>query len=326
MFFCIFYKNFNSHFANFNSFSYLCSMKKKITVIGGANVDLSATLSDAFIAADSNPGKVQIGFGGVARNIAHNLALLGHEVQLMTMFGGDEFGKLLAGSCREAGIDIALSERAEDRRSGTYLCINEAGGEMIAAVADTDVVGLITPDWLAERLEAINGSEIVVVDTNISVEALQYLYTHVRVPMYIDGVSTTKAKRMVQALREVEELKCVLAVKLNLSEALVITGETNYTAAARRLLDMGVAEVYITMGEKGIYGRGEEEKVLLPALPIEHIVNTTGAGDAFLAGVVHAKMLGKDMAKAAETGLLAARAALLSSEAVNKEIAQIIHE
>ncbi|MBQ9522769.1 MAG: hypothetical protein IJR74_03005, partial [Paludibacteraceae bacterium] len=67
-------------------------------------------------------------------------------------------------------------------------------------------------------------------------------------------------------------------------------------------------------------------KVLLPALPIEHIVNTTGAGDAFLAGVVHAKMLGKDMAKAAETGLLAARAALLSSEAVNKEIAQIIHE
>ena len=177
MFFCIFYKNFNSHFANFNSFSYLCSMKKKITVIGGANVDLSATLSDAFIAADSNPGKVQIGFGGVARNIAHNLALLGHEVQLMTMFGGDEFGKLLAGSCREAGIDIALSERAEDRRSGTYLCINEAGGEMIAAVADTDVVGLITPDWLAERLEAINGSEIVVVDTNISVEALQYLYT-----------------------------------------------------------------------------------------------------------------------------------------------------
>lgn len=289
-------------------------------------MDLSATLSDAFIAADSNPGKVQIGFGGVARNIAHNLALLGHEVQLMTMFGGDEFGKLLAGSCREAGIDIALSERAEDRRSGTYLCINEAGGEMIAAVADTDVVGLITPDWLAERLEAINGSEIVVVDTNISVEALQYLYTHVRVPMYIDGVSTMKAKRMVQALREVEELKCVLAVKLNLSEALVITGETNYTAAAWRLLDMGVAEVYITMGEKGIYGRGEEEKVLLPALPIEHIVNTTGAGDAFLAGVVHAKMLGKDMAKAAETGLLAARAALLSSEAVNKEIAQIIHE
>lgn len=301
-------------------------MKKKITVIGGANVDLSATLSDAFIAADSNPGKVQIGFGGVARNIAHNLALLGHEVQLMTVFGGDEFGKLLAGSCREAGIDIALSERAEDRRSGTYLCINEAGGEMIAAVADTDIVGLITPEWLEERLEAINGSEIVVVDTNISVEALQYLYTHVRVPMYIDGVSTTKAKRMVQALREVEELKCVLAVKLNLSEALVITGETNYTAAARRLLDMGVAEVYITMGEKGIYGRGAEEIVLLPALPIEHIVNTTGAGDAFLAGVVHAKMLGKDMAKAAETGLLAARAALLSSETVNKEITQIIHE
>ena len=326
MFFCIFYKNLNFHFAIFNSFSYLCSMKKKITVIGGANVDLSATLSDAFIAADSNLGKVQIGFGGVARNIAHNLALLGHEVQFMTIFGGDEFGKLLAGSCREAGIDITLSEKAGDRRSGTYLCINEAGGEMIAAVADTDIVGLITPQWLEERLEALNESEIVVTDTNISVETLRYLLTHVRVPLYIDGVSTTKAKRIVQAMREVTDLGSEVAVKLNINEALVITEETNYTAAARRLLDMGVSRVYITMGDKGVYGRSEEEKVLLPALPIEHIVNTTGAGDAFLAGVVHAKMQGEGFVKTVETGLLAARAALLSSEAVNKEIAQIIHE
>ena len=52
-------------------------MQSTVTVIGGANVDLSATLLDAFIAADSNPGKVDIGYGGVARNIAHNLVKLG---------------------------------------------------------------------------------------------------------------------------------------------------------------------------------------------------------------------------------------------------------
>ena len=64
-------------------------MDTLISIIGGANVDLSATLSDAFIASDSNPGHIEVGYGGVARNIAHNLSLLGARTQLLTIFGGD---------------------------------------------------------------------------------------------------------------------------------------------------------------------------------------------------------------------------------------------
>ena len=72
-------------------------METLISVIGGANVDLSATLADAFIAADSNPGHIDIGYGGVARNIAHNLSLLGARTQLLTIFGGDLFAYRDAG-------------------------------------------------------------------------------------------------------------------------------------------------------------------------------------------------------------------------------------
>ena len=71
-------------------------MEAVISVIGGANVDLSATLTDAFIAADSNPGHIEIGYGGVARNIAHNLALLGARTQLMTVFGDDLFADFIS--------------------------------------------------------------------------------------------------------------------------------------------------------------------------------------------------------------------------------------
>ena len=66
-------------------------MDTLISIIGGANVDLIATLNDAFIAADSNPGHIDAGYGGVARNIAHNLSLLGARTQLLTIFGGDLF-------------------------------------------------------------------------------------------------------------------------------------------------------------------------------------------------------------------------------------------
>ena len=127
--------------------------KTLISVIGGANVDLSATLQDTFIAADSNPGHIDVGYGGVARNIAHYLTLFGTRAQLLTVFGGDLFGGLLYDYCKQIGIDLHLSERESSLRSGLYLCINNRGGEMIAGVADTDAIMTITLSGSPNALE-----------------------------------------------------------------------------------------------------------------------------------------------------------------------------
>lgn len=297
-------------------------METRIAVIGGANVDLSATLSDAFIAADSNPGHIEVGYGGVARNIAHNLALLGTKAQLLTIFGGDLFGGLLHDYCKQQGIDIHLSDKITPLRSGMYLCINNHGGEMIAAVADTESIREITPEWLAKRIGEINQSDFIVMDTNISEDSIRYLMENSTAPLFIDGVSTTKAHRVVNALRKCK-LPYLHTLKLNLKEALAVTETATYSEAAQRLLDMGVAHVYITLGGEGVYCRNAAEEWLFPALPGE-IVNTTGAGDAFLAGVVFAHAKGIGFPQTAQYGLMAARATLLSPKAVNPDIANIL--
>ena len=82
----------------------------KVCVIGGANIDITATSRSQFVARDSNPGTVRLSFGGVGRNIAHNLTLLGDSVYFVTRFGGDAFGQMLQVSCREIGMDISLCE------------------------------------------------------------------------------------------------------------------------------------------------------------------------------------------------------------------------
>ena len=217
-------------------------MDTLITVIGGANVDLSATLNDAFIAADSNPGHIEVGYGGVARNIAHNLSLLGARSQLLTVFGGDLFGGLLHDHCKQQGIDIHLSERESKSRTGLYLCINNHGGEMIAAVSDTEVIRAITPEWLAKRSGEISLSDFVVADTNIGEDAIRWLMENVTAPLLIDGVSSTKAHRVVNALRK-SKLPYLHSLKLNLKEALAVTQTSTYADAAQRLLDAGVAHV-----------------------------------------------------------------------------------
>ena len=297
-------------------------MNTLISVIGGANVDLSATLQDAFIAADSNPGHVEIGYGGVARNIAHNLALLGARTQLLTVFGGDLFGGLLQDYCKQQGIDIHLSDKQNALRSGIYLCINNHGGEMIAAVADTDIIREITPEWLAKRIGEINLSDFIVADTNISEDAIRYLMENSTAPLLIDGVSTTKAHRVTNALKRCK-LPFLHSLKLNLKEALAVTATATYAEAAQQLLNWGVAHVYITLGSEGVYCRNAAEEWLYPALPGD-VVNTTGAGDAFLAGVVYALAKGLPFPQTAQYGLMAARATLMSPKAVNPDIANIL--
>ncbi len=298
-------------------------MQNLITVIGGSNVDLSAALFDSFIAADSNPGKVDIGYGGVARNIAHNLALLGNRVQLLTAFGGDLFGKLLRDHCSQQGIDTHLSSNVENMRSGTYLCINNHSGEMIAAVADTEIVNIITPEWLERRMGDINLSDFVVADTNISENAIRFLMDNTTVPLLIDGVSSTKAHRVMNALSNAK-LPYLHSLKLNLKEATAITGEASYALAAQRLIDLGVQYVYITLGSEGVYCRNAAEEWLYPALPLTEVANTTGAGDAFLAGVVYALTKGLAFPQTAQYGLMAARATLMSTKAVNPDISNIL--
>ena len=297
-------------------------METLISVIGGANVDLSATLNDAFIAADSNPGHIEVGYGGVARNIAHNLALLGARTQLLTIFGGDLFGGLLHDYCKQQGIDVRLSERELELRSGIYLCINNHGGEMIAAVADTEAIRAITPEWLAKKSGDINQSDFIVADTNITEDSIRWLMENVTAPLFIDGVSSTKAHRVVNALRNAK-LPYLHTLKLNLKEALAVTETATYAEAAQKLLDMGVAHVYITLGADGVYCRNAAEEWLFPSLPGD-IVNTTGAGDAFLAGVVYAHAKGIEFPKTAQYGLMAARATLMSLKAVNPDIANIL--
>ena len=293
-----------------------------ITVIGGVNMDISAALTAPFVPADSVPGQVTLGCGGVARNIAHNLRLLGHEVKFVSAFGGETFGEMCWRECQAIGLDLSLSERCEGERNGLYLCVNDQTGDMIAAVADTDIIACITPEFLDARIDAINKSALAIADTNISVEALQYLIDHCTVPLLVDTVSTAKAPRIIKALEQSKKHR-LYGLKLNLIEAQTVTGCESAKVAAERLTAMGVGHVYITLGADGVYCSDGTLSKHYNAIP-SRVINTTGAGDAFIAGVAHALMQETPFPECAYTGLRAAHATLLSPQTVNPDIAAII--
>ena len=83
-----------------------------VVVVGGANMDIAGRATGKLVPRDSNLGTVRLMPGGVGRNIAHNLALLGVDVHLVTCFGQDAQADALVESCTEAGIEAA--RRLED--------------------------------------------------------------------------------------------------------------------------------------------------------------------------------------------------------------------
>ena len=92
-------------------------------VVGGVNVDIGGRSYAKLVAADSNPGRVSISLGGVGRNIAHNMALMGLDVKLLTAMGDDIYGSRIAASCTELGIDASHALRVPDCATSTYLSL-----------------------------------------------------------------------------------------------------------------------------------------------------------------------------------------------------------
>ena len=264
-----------------------------VVVVGGVNVDIGGQADKALNPNDSNPGQVSISLGGVGRNIAHNLALMGVDVQLLTAFGQDIHGQKIAASCVELGIDVGKALRLADVPTSTYLYIAEPNGEMALALSDMQVCEKITPTYLSANLSTLQNAQVVVADTNIPAESLIYLAENCTVPLFCDPVSTAKAEKLLPILSKIHTLKP------NRLEAALLSGIPIHTTAdaqqaAEVLLNKGVKRVFLSMGAEGVYAATKTQQLWLPNLP-GHTVNTTGCGDAFMAALVWAYLEGADL-------------------------------
>ncbi len=287
----------------------------KITVIGESNIDIAVVPHAGPNGKGCTPGTIAFHHGGVARNIAHNLCLLGHEVKLVSVFGSDDFAERMMADCKQIGMDLSLSDQFLETKSPFFLSFNDEIGEMKSAVSDADLNDRMDLDWLRNKMEAVNEADFVVADTLISTDALTYLIDHCEVPLFVDTVSPGKAMRFAEALKHSEK-HTVFALKCNLDEAVQITGENDAMKSAKILNDNGINNVYLTIGSSGVIYCSEGLVTTYPALPVQ-VVNVTGSGDAFFSGVIHGRALGHNGLEAVSFGLKAAQHNIKNEAPVN---------
>lgn len=146
-----------------------------------------------------------------------------------------------------------------------------------------DICERITPAYLASNLSLLNNAQVIVADTNIPAESLQYLVTHCTPPVFVDPVSTAKARKVQPVLGRVHTLK-PNRIEAELLSGVQITDDASLRLAASRLLETGLHRVFISLGTQGVFAADQKEMLMQPCIPAQ-MRNATGAGDAFMAAL-----------------------------------------
>ena len=284
-------------------------------VVGGVNVDIGGRSHAPLIAADSNPGTVSVSLGGVGRNIAHNVSLLGADVRLLAAYGDDLHGQQVESSCAGLGIDLSHGLKVSGGTTSTYLYLTDEQGEMALAVSDMSICEKITPEYLAEKSTVLDNARVVVADTNIPAESLRWLAENCAAPLFIDPVSTTKAEKIRGILGKVHTLK-PNKLEAELLSGIPIRNKADLEKAAEKLLSTGLQRLFISLGGDGALAADETGCYWLKTIP-GNMVNTTGCGDAFMAALVWSYLEGLSLEDSARAGLAAGSIAMESEQTIN---------
>ncbi len=282
-----------------------------VIVLGDVMVDVVARADGPLAHASDTAAQITSGGGGSAANTAAWLVDAGVPACLIGRVGDDDAGRGQVAALQQAGIDVrvAIDPQAP---TGTCVVIVEPGGERTMLPDRGANLALCPADVPAEVFAGaahLHVSGYALLHAGPRQAALAAL-ARARAARMTTSVDPSSAAPL-RALGAAAFLRLVAGVDLllpNIDEAEVLTGERDPTVAAAALARLSGAEVVVSCGAAGAVRSLRGETLHAPAAP-QPVVDTTGAGDAFAAGLIAARLSGAEPAAAlASANALAARA------------------
>jgi len=262
------------------------SQKPKITVIGAANIDLIGFSKDKLIYKDANIGTLETILGGVGRNIAENLKHLDFDVEFLSVLANDEFANMITNSCNNLDISIQHSLIRKNRKTSFFMAIMDRFNDMALALSAMDIYDDIPDTFILDNLDVIAQSDFCVLETNLPTSILELVTEKLpNMRFALEAVSAKKALKAKSILNRLYILKCN-ALEAELLSNIKVEYENDYEKIVQHFLDLGVKKVYITLGIDGV-AYGDENEISIGKNNIISAVNTNGAGDAFMAGILY---------------------------------------
>ena len=291
-----------------------------MVVIGTVFVDIKGFPDDLYIPEGRNAGRVEIVHGGVGRNVAEDIA----NVELRPRF---------VGMVEDTAEGAEVLRKLKNHKVNTdYLAVTQDGMGMWLAVFNNggDIAGSIskrpTSDAMLRMLEE-KGDEIfadadsIVIEIDLDKELIKTVFRYAE--KYHKKVYAVVANMSIASQRR-DFLQSIDCFVCNAQEAGILfvcdfsglTPEELCEELSRRVVSARIPSMVVTMGSRGaVYADMNGDKGVYPARKVK-VRDTTGAGDAFCAGVAIGLTYGKTMREAVEIGTRLASSVITVSENV----------
>lgn len=244
----------------------------RVTCIGKLNVDIFYKVDNLKVNQNHVSNELEISVGGKATNVSVALSKLGVNSYLIARTGKDEFGTFAIQKLKEFGVTplLVISEKT----GITFIVIDKKGNNTMFNYLGANEE-LCTEDILKHE-NIITKSDIVFFQAGVDSQVLEYL----------KKINENIFVELTEPIAP-EILNDIKYVSLNEIEAIKITGEKDLKKALSKIISMGVNHIFLKLGGKGSIYYSNTTEIFCEAFHIDPI-DTTGAGDAFSAGIIYA--------------------------------------
>ena len=300
---------------------YIVNDEEYIVGIGACNIDIYGASDVKIRTHYDHPGKIVSNIGGVMHNIIRNYTKLSGKAKLITAYGDDGFGKIIADRLRNENIDMNDSLMVKDCSSGIFMQVQDENNDMYLAICDMTVISHLTPEYIEEKKNVITRSRLVVLDPSLPLETIEKIIEICRdkVEIYVDPISENYAHKIKPYLSDLSFIKPNLT-ELSALSGMKIDTEEHIKEACRKVLETGLKSILVSRGKDGVIYM-DNDVCIARSLPEEkHPVNMSGAGDGLMAAFIYGQVSGESMERCIDLGLASGIAAIRSKETINDDL------
>ena len=291
-----------------------------IVVLGAVFVDIKGYPSDAYIPGGRNAGRVEIVHGGVSRNMAEDIANVELRPTFISLVDDTGTGADVVRKLQDHKVNTEYIRAVPDGM-GTWLAVFDNGGDVAASISKRPDLRPILNILEEQGDEIFRDADSIALEIDMDkdiVKKVLYFAEKYRKPVFA-GVSN-----MSIAVERRDFFRSCACFVCNQQEAGILFSENYDGKTPEELRDIlshhvqaaGIPRMVVTMGDQGaVYAACDGESGLCPATKVD-VKDTTGAGDAFFAGVTIGLTYGKSLPEACAIGTRLSASVICTSENV----------
>ena len=291
-----------------------------IVVVGAVFVDVKGFPEDQYIPTGRNAGKVEIVHGGVGRNVAEDIANIELRPTFVSLVDDTAEGEEVINKLRNHKVNTDYIRRVKDGM-GMWLAVFDNMGDIAGSISKRPDLGPICEMLDEKGDEIFRNADSIIMEIDIDKEIVKRVFRYAEKyhkPVYAVVANMSIATQRRDFLQSIDCFVCNQqeAGILFVSDFSDMSPEELCDDLSRRVISAQIPSMVVTMGSRGaVYADMHGDKGVYPAQKV-NVRDTTGAGDAFCAGVAIGLTYKKSMREAVEIGTRLAASVITTSENV----------